>query len=143
MGARKELEELAVKLGLGQNVVFLGPISEDQKTALLSSIDVLVIPAFNGFPITIFEAIKAGRPVVATNLAEDLAGLSDTVLYVTDEDPMGLALGILRVVEDPTVREALVAEGKRLISSKYSTESVVADLVVLYSDIVKFGDLHN
>lgn len=69
---------------LANSVEFLGPISDEEKAALLKSVDVYVAPQTGGesFGIVLVEAMSAGAAVVASDLgafrrvlAEGQAGL--------------------------------------------------------------------
>lgn len=71
-GRGDEGKALAIeKLGeLAQHVEFLGGISDDEKAALLSSVDLYIAPQTGGesFGIVLVEAMSAGAVVVASNL---------------------------------------------------------------------------
>jgi len=69
--ARGRLERLA-----GEDVEFLGEVSDRRLAALLSSCRALIVPAEGDFNITAIEAMAAGRPVVGYARG----GLLETVL---------------------------------------------------------------
>lgn len=87
------------------SVEFLGPISDAEKAALLTSVDVYVAPQTGGesFGIVLVEAMSAGAAVVASDLgafrrvlAEGQAG----TLFATG-DSTALAAAILTALTDP------------------------------------------
>ena len=55
----------------------MGPFAHDELPAVLSSLDVLVVPSvwYENTPFVVLEAFSTGRPVVAS----DLGGLSELV----------------------------------------------------------------
>src|SRR6185436_6595079 len=76
---RPELEAQAARLGLGDRFVFAGFRRDTART--LSAFDVSVFPSlWEGTPLTAFEALAAGRAIVAT----DADGLSD--ILTADRD---------------------------------------------------------
>ncbi len=73
---QKNLEVLVAKLGIQDNVNFLGKISDLEKYELMSKSWVFVYPStFEGWGISAIEANASGTPVVAS----DVAGLRDSV----------------------------------------------------------------
>jgi glycosyltransferase involved in cell wall biosynthesis/O-antigen/teichoic acid export membrane protein len=72
----KKLKELADRLGLQNNVKFLGKVSEREKVSLMQRAWVFVNPSMmEGWGITTIEANACGTPVVAS----DVPGLRDSV----------------------------------------------------------------
>lgn len=72
----------------------------------------LVFPSrYEGFGLPVLEAMSMGCPVVTTPL-ESITGVGgDACLYV-GPSPNEIAEGIMRLYEDPQLREDLVAKGK-------------------------------
>ncbi len=72
----KDLQKLATELNISESVKFLGRVTEDEKTKLLSSVWVMVQPSMiEGWGITVIEANASGTPVVAS----DVNGLKDSI----------------------------------------------------------------
>ena len=66
------LEAQARALGLGERLVFLG--FQRDVAEVLTALDIVVFPSlWEGTPLTAFEALAAGKPIVAT----DADGLLD------------------------------------------------------------------
>ncbi len=64
----KHLRELARRLGLSKNIVFLSDIGEAEKVRLLCESKVLVLPsAVEGFGIVVIEANACGTPAVVSD----------------------------------------------------------------------------
>jgi glycosyltransferase involved in cell wall biosynthesis len=66
-----EMEALATKLGIVSLVSFLGAIPNNQVVELMNQSDIVLIPSRReygeGFPLTIFEALKSRTPIVASD----------------------------------------------------------------------------
>ncbi|MBI4020056.1 MAG: glycosyltransferase family 4 protein [Candidatus Aenigmarchaeota archaeon] len=69
MGLRTGLERLARDLGVSGNVVFAGRVSDREKLRLLARAQFFVSASeYEGFGISILEAMAAGVPVIANDI---------------------------------------------------------------------------
>src|SRR4029078_12111311 len=71
--------------------------------ALLAAADVVVVPSrWEGQPLIVQEALRAGRPLVATRAGgiPELAG-EDGAVLVPPGDPAALAAAVTRLLDDP------------------------------------------
>jgi len=77
---------------------------------LLAAADVVVVPSsWEGQPLVVQEALRAGAPLVATAVGgiPDLVG--DAAVLVPYGDPNALANAIAALLDDPAAREGLAA----------------------------------
>lgn len=109
---------------------FLG--SRDDVAALLAAADVFVLPSrWEGQPLILQEALRAGRPIVAADVGgvRELTG-DDAALLVRAGDPAGLAAAVLRVLDDAelavTLGTAAAARAARLPTPADATDAVLA-----------------
>ncbi len=107
---RPRLERLAVELGLGDAVRFLGFVSEEEKQRLLRRAWAVVFPSpKEGWGITNVEAAACGTPA----LASDSPGLRESVqnrvtgYLVPHGDWRALADRMLALAADPALVERL------------------------------------
>ncbi len=110
---RDPLEAQARALGLGDRFVFLG--FQKDVAATLSAFDLSVFPSlWEGTPLTAFEALAMGRPIVST----DADGLLDilerdvTAWIVPKRDAGALAAAIGHAIAHPDDRRAMAARAK-------------------------------
>jgi len=126
---RDGLGALAERLGVAGAVTFIG--HQDDIGDLLAAADVVVNPrrageAFGRVPA---EALVAGVPVVAARegaVAEVLRD-GETALLVAPGDAAALARATIRMLSDATLRERLVAEGRRDVARRFSPERSLAE----------------
>jgi phosphatidyl-myo-inositol alpha-mannosyltransferase len=123
---------------------FLGAISDDDKAAMLSSVDIYVAPHTGGesFGIVLVEAMAAGAPVVASDLPAFLrvldAGRAGAPFRSEDADD--LARQILRLVDDPSARQALTQAGHRR-AHVFDWSVVAEEVMAVYETVTHGSDL--
>ncbi len=127
-----DLEAQAKALGLGDKLVFAG-FTRDVAAAL-SAFDIVVFPSlWEGTPLTMFEALAMGKPIVATDADGLLDVLTDgrDALVVPKANAERLAEAICRVVEHPELAAALGAEARKT-GARYDIAAFVRKMERLY-----------
>ena len=129
---RDDLERQARRLGVAERVRFAG-FTRDVAAAL-AAFDVVVFPSlWEGTPLTAFEALAAGRPIVATEadgLADILHDGHDSVI-VPKRDAGAIARAVLALLGDPGRREEL-ADAARRTGAGYDITTFVRKMERLY-----------
>jgi glycosyltransferase involved in cell wall biosynthesis len=70
----EELKELSIRLGLVNQVYFLGWLQQNEVELAYISADVFVHPAsFDPFPTVVLDAMTWGKPIVGTNVSGSVA----------------------------------------------------------------------
>ena len=111
---RAELEHRVNELNLEDRVSFQGEIAPASR--LFAAFDLYVLSSrTEGTPITLFEAMHAGVPIVATSVG-GVPGVvsSEDALLIPPEDPLALASAIRDVHDHPVAaaRRALHARSR-------------------------------
>ena len=126
------LKAQAAGLGLGDRFVFGG--FQKDVARVLSAFDLSVFPSlWEGTPLTLFEALAAGRPIVATDADGLLDVLSDgrDARIVPRRDAAALARRILELMNGPALRARIAAEG-RVTARDYDIAAFVRKMERLY-----------
>jgi glycosyltransferase involved in cell wall biosynthesis len=127
-----DLEAQARALQLGDKLVFSGFMRD--VAAALSAFDFVVFPSlWEGTPLTVFEALAMGKPIVATDADGLLDVLSDRkdALIVPKADANALAGAIGEVVENPALAASLIAEARKT-GQRYDIAAFVRKMERLY-----------
>ena len=134
---RTRLEAEAAELGIAGRCRFLGWQSDVH--AIYAAADVVTLTSNNeGSPVSIIEAMAAGRPVVSTAVG----GVPDVVrdgvdgVLVRSGDTDGLASAINSLLADPLQRDDLGAAARSSVHRRYDASRLISDVTALYEDLV-------
>jgi glycosyltransferase involved in cell wall biosynthesis len=103
------LEVRIGELGLREAVMFLGQVPQAEMTGLYSLAEVVVaVPASDGLPQSLFEAMACEAPVVLGRLAAygEVATDGQHAL-LADFTPQAVAIAVLQILEQPSFARAL------------------------------------
>jgi len=126
------LRAQAEALALGERFVFAGFKSD--VAAAFSAFDIVVFPSlWEGTPLTAFEALAMGKPIVST----DADGLLDVLVHGRDalvvpkRDAAALAGAITTLIDQPALAASL-AGGARATGQRYDIAAFVRKMERLY-----------
>ena len=128
-----DLTAQAHTLGLGDRFRFHG--FHKDTAAVLSAFDLSVFPSlWEGTPLTAFEALAAGKPIVSTDADGLLDILEDgvTAWVVPTRDAGALARAIVHAIDHPQEREAK-ARAAREAGRGYDIAAFVRKMERLYT----------
>lgn len=137
---RRELEDLARKLGVAERVTFAGFVERQQQKQMMHAAKLFVLPSVNPketFGMVQIEAMSCGLPVVNTNLptgVPDVARHEREGLTVEPGDEKALTLAINRLLEDRNLASALGAAAQARARTRYSRQTFGASSMLVYSD---------
>ena len=126
------LKAQAESLGLGDRFVFAG--FQSDVAAVLSAFDIMAFPSlWEGTPLTSFEALAMGKPIVSTDADGLLDVLADgrDALVVPKRDSAALAAAIGRLIDEPALAAQLAA-GARATGARYDIAAFVRKMERLY-----------
>jgi glycosyltransferase involved in cell wall biosynthesis len=127
-----DLRAQAKELGIDDKVQFWG--FQRDVPAVMSTFDVMVYPSlWEGTPLTCFEALGMGKTLASTRCDGLVQVLEEdkTALLCDMRDPDGLATIIIRLLDDPPLRERLGRAALEL-SAKYDIRNFVSYCENLY-----------
>ncbi|HQV69639.1 MAG TPA: glycosyltransferase family 4 protein [Thermoflexales bacterium] len=137
-------QKLAEHLGVSDYISFLG--DRDDVPELLSQSQIFVLSThYEGLPISILEAMRAGLPIVATNVD----GVPEAVregkngLLVPRSNPLALAEAIGQMVESPEMRAQMGAESRRMYETEFGVERMLTELNEVYRSAISKQKIHH
>ncbi|HWQ15173.1 MAG TPA: glycosyltransferase, partial [Roseiflexaceae bacterium] len=128
-----ECRRLVAGLGLGERVQFLG--ARDDVPHILAGAQVFALASrYEGVPISVLEAMRAGLPVLATavgGVAEAVAH-GRTGLLTPPGDERALAAGLRLLLGQPHLRAAMGAAGRAAFLNSFTRERMIAQIGEIY-----------
>ncbi len=134
---RERLEQRAHDLGLARSCLFLG-YQEDVAPWYAVCDAVMLTSASEGTPVTIIEALAAGRAVVATRVGgvPDVVDEGETGFLVRPGDTRALAERLEILAREPDRRVAMGETGRERVLRRYAVERLVGDVDALYRELL-------
>ena len=139
---KNDLIKLCDSLNVRELVSFEGWISNVEE--ILSEIDIFVLPSDSeGSPISLLEAMAAGKPCIVTNLRSirNLVGMK-CVKYFRRGNSKHLAESIREIIDSSSVQRELESSARE-ISQNFSIQKGVEKIEQIYlSRIKKISNIH-
>ena len=76
----------------------------------------------NNTPLKIYDYLRSGKPIVATNIESHRQVLSPEVAVLVDPNAEAVSAGILSILEDRARAEQIGSRAKELFASCYPSE---------------------
>ncbi len=115
-----------------------GTLPREQALLELADSFAFVLPSkWEGFPISILEAMALGVPVVASavNGVPEAIVDGETGLLIRSRSAEDFAAGVQRLVESETLRESIVAAARQEVMEKFSLARCMAEHDRLYAGL--------
>lgn len=112
---------------------FLG--FQKDMVSLLSSIDIACLPSYReGLPMSLLEAMAAGKPVVTTDAPGCRATIRDgrNGFLVPPKSALSLAEALEKLIVAPELRAKMGKESRILAIDLFSREKVTAEIINIY-----------
>ncbi|HWH75896.1 MAG TPA: glycosyltransferase family 4 protein [Candidatus Binatus sp.] len=131
----KALQKLAGKLNVADKVHLLG--FQEDVASFLHAIDVFAFATTSeGFGQVLVEAMAAGKPVVASNLAPltEIAEDKNTALLVDPANPAAFAGALAQVLDDSIDRQGMGQRARQRVEKFFTAEKMAAATLSLYQE---------
>lgn len=136
--ARRDLEELAVRLGMMERVHFTGWFTDIPSA--MSDMDLVVLSSLNeGTPVSLIEAAACAKAVVAT----DVGGVryvvehGKTGLLCAPRQPQALAVQVRKLISEHHLRRRMGDAGREKVRRQFHKERLVSDIRELYLELLR------
>lgn len=136
---REELESLCAELGLSSAVQFAGRLPHPEVLELMKRSSLVLLSShYEGQPGVILEAMRCGRPVVATRVrgTDEVVQHGVTGLLVTPDSPAALCEGIVALLGDPARMQSMSLAAVAAARTQFSWETRLSTLAQVYRDSV-------
>lgn len=116
---RREIEQLAVDLGVADRIRFTGVVDRSKVPAFVAAFDIALQPAVTAYasPLKLMEYLVLGKAIVAPtepNLLEVLTDRRNALMFDA-KDPHGFEGALTTLCGDPALRASLEGEARDTI----------------------------
>lgn len=117
--------DVSQRMGIRNQVHFLGPRPVKSLSYYLDQADILVSPRIKGknTPMKIYSYLGSGKAVIATNLETHTQVLTTSIAMLVDPQPTAFAQGLLELSQNAVLRQQLGSAGKLMILENFSLEA--------------------
>ena len=132
--APEQLREFASAYG----ITWLGRVEDVREVWKKAHFAVQPSRGGEGLPKSLLEAAASGRPMVATDVpgCREIAVPGKTGLLVPVDDVGALAIAMLELARDSSLRQHYGAEARRLTEEKFSSRVIGQEAVALYERLI-------
>jgi len=135
-GDQKDLRRLASQLHVGDHVGFLGERRDIPE--ILRSVDIVLHPSrYEGFGISVLEAMACGKPVIATAVggAKDIiqGGVDGLLIYRSEVE---LAENLIRLIQNRKLRKELSANAV-IKARRYGWKRMTKKILEIYEEALR------
>lgn len=130
----ENIYSLPQQVGIEDNVVFTGRVSDQDLAVLYSQASALVYPSlFEGFGLPILEAYSYGCPVITSNISSmpEIAGNAALLVNPYKEDEIYSAM--LKIVTNDNLRKGLIQKGSKRVKDFSWEKSAIETVEILSS----------
>jgi glycosyltransferase involved in cell wall biosynthesis len=141
---RKTLEEITDRYDqqhpsthFREKVIFTSWIREVD--TVLAGSDIVALTSWNeGTPVSLIEAHAARCPVVSTLAGgvEDIVAHEETGLLSATGDAKTFAMHLLKLINNPDLRESMASKAEARVLQKYSYQRLCTDMARLYERLL-------
>lgn len=122
---RAMLEGLVDELGVGDSVTFTGAMSDVR--GALAQIDIYMITSdTEQMPISLVEAMAAGKPVVGTDVGDvkRMVASSNAAFIHPSQQEEAMKVSLLELINDPSCAKLIGSENAEKAAKDYSVETM-------------------
>lgn len=132
---KEELETLAGKLGVLDNISFSGRVEHDRLPELYRDSDIFVLPSlWEGMSNSVLEALASGLPVVVTDTGGTKELVKENGIIIVRESEVAIADAVLKILGDDPLRAAM-GKKSRDIALGFTWASVAENYLQLYKEV--------
>lgn len=132
----KEQQNYIENEGLAPYIRYLGFVERKELPGVFQKASVLLMPSlYEGFGMPLLEAMACGVPVVTSSRGSIPEVAGEVAVYVNPLDPMDIARGIEKVLNNRIFRQGLITKGL-LRSKAFTWERTAEETFMVYRKIM-------
>lgn len=130
-----DLLETARVMGIAERVYCVGTVSRHVLRLLYSHATAFLFPSiYEGFGFPILEAMACGAPVITSNVTALPEVAGDAALLINPRDETEMLKALLRIVEDRSFRQTLIAKGLKR-ANRFTWQRTAEETLAVYEEL--------
>lgn len=134
-----KMHALSRRLGLPDDVTFLGEVIGKEKMALYRNADMFILPSYHeSFGVAVVEAMASGCPVLISNrvaIHDEIQRAGAGLIFSTELKSLVAALR--KLLDDEALRVEMKAKARELVREKYDLRQSTKMLIQSYEQILE------
>lgn len=132
------------KLNLENHVEIIGNISDEDLLNMYNSSDLFILPSIidsqgntEGLGVVLIEAMACGVPVIGSNIGgiTDIIQDGENGLLTSQKDVIGISKSIIKLIEDPDLREKISYNGYKRVQENFTWEVIAKQYDHFYKNL--------
>ncbi|MEO1179961.1 MAG: glycosyltransferase, partial [Cyanobacteria bacterium J06636_28] len=117
-------------------ISYLGKPDKETLIQIYNAADVLVAPStYEGFGITVIEAMACGLPVVASNVTSLPEVVNDAATLVDPLDTDGIAHAVEQIFTQPALRDEFIQKGFKR-AAQFNWHNTAEQIAQIYESLL-------
>lgn len=126
------LNKLIMNLDLKDQIIFTGPIYQEDKLEAYVDADVFITPKFSGFPITFLESCACGTPIITTNNGDNLDWIDENVGLVVEYNKNQLSSAMVSILNNENLKIKFENNAQNLVKKQFNWQNITKILKNVY-----------
>jgi glycosyltransferase involved in cell wall biosynthesis len=128
-------QQMADDLGVGDRVLILSSLSDQELVALYNGCHAFVFPSlYEGFGLPILEAMQCGAPVITSNISSCPEVAADAAILVDPGSTRKIAAAIDQMCSDDILRKQFIEKGFQR-AKHFSWDRFAQEMKKVYSSV--------
>ncbi|MBP8251007.1 MAG: glycosyltransferase family 4 protein [Herpetosiphon sp.] len=135
---RTNVELIGTELGINEHIHFLGRLEDAELVNLFRACDVYLTPTrYEGFGLTLLEAMLAGAPLVASDIpvVNEIVRHGENGLLARYNDAEAFAAAAMQILDQPELAQTLKIGGQSTCQLWYNPTRLTSELERVYEKI--------
>ena len=133
---RNELQELARRMGVNRNIIFIGYVPKTEMPFYHAASDIFVDPCIFGQGYASLEALSCGKPVIGFKIGQIRVIDGVDGFLVKPGNIEDLADKMIWLIENPKLRKEMGMKGRKRVVEEQDFEKRVNTLIKLYNRLL-------
>lgn len=128
------LKALASNLKIESNIIWHGPLYDDEKYKMYANADVMILPSKDeNFANNVLESLSVGTAVILSNKVGLSEFVSDNDLgWVYDSSDFGLYISIEEAIHNKSKLQRIRTDAKSIVYNNFSPDKIVSQYLKIY-----------